>query len=248
MVKSKTERIDKGATRKLVLLDYDGTLVDFVPQTDLATPSQHLLDVLARLTDSQTNVFIVTGRKQHEMDVFFAQLPIDIVAEHGAAIRVKGKWRDAVQLEAPWKKEIIPILRETVRECAASWIEEKPISLAWHYRNSPADQGNVHAQKLIQTLEKSAELHGLRILDGNKVVEIIPKHVSKGNAVRELLDQAHYDSIVCIGDDKTDEDMFQVLLQHPKALTFKVGEGQTLAKYTLASVQEVISLLETLCL
>ena len=73
MLESTIEGKYKSAVRKLVLLDYDGTLVDFAPHASLAIPSRHLLDVLAKLgRNSETSVFIVTGRKQHEIDGFFA--------------------------------------------------------------------------------------------------------------------------------------------------------------------------------
>jgi len=61
-----------------------------------------------------------------------------------------------------------------------------------------------------------------------------------------LLEKNHYDFILSIGDDRTDEDMFEVLANNSNAYTIKVGDGDTLAKYRLENVQNVIVLLNEL--
>lgn len=63
----------KTAANKLILLDYDGTLVDFESMPDKAKPSAQLLEILKSLTDNhQTNVIIISGRRQYEIDSFWA--------------------------------------------------------------------------------------------------------------------------------------------------------------------------------
>ena len=72
------------------------------------------------------------------------------------------------------------------------------------------------------------------------------KELSKGIAVKNLVEQNKYDYILAIGDDKTDEEMFEYLSHNANADTVKVGEGSTLAKYKLDNVNKVISLLQQL--
>ena len=88
--------------------------------------------------------------------------------------------------------------------------------------------------------------YNFKVLDGNKVVEIKSDENGKGRAAKYFVEQGDYDFILSIGDDKTDEEMFEFFLNHPEAITIKVGEGNTMAKYLLESVDQVIKLLNRL--
>jgi len=77
-------------------------------------------------------------------------------------------------------------------------------------------------------------------------VEILPGVVGKGKAIQKLFEQNNYDFILSIGDDATDEEMFEYLLHIDGAYTVRVGRGQSLARYKLKSINEVIILLEQL--
>ena len=68
----------------------------------------------------------------------------------------------------------------------------------------------------------------------------------KGIAVKKLFEQNNYDFILSIGDDATDEEMFEFFLHNPNAFTIKVGNGDTFAKYKLAGINDVVSLLKHL--
>ena len=86
----------------------------------------------------------------------------------------------------------------------------------------------------------------LRIIDGNKTVEIMTKEVNKGKAINDLIKNNNYDYVLSIGDDVTDEDMFEALKDDENSITIKVGSGNTSAKYRLDSPADVIQFLEQL--
>jgi trehalose 6-phosphate synthase/phosphatase len=65
-------------------------------------------------------------------------------------------------------------------------------------------------------------------------------------ALQYLFNKKNYDFILSIGDGKTDEDMFNVLLNNNNAFTIKIGKGNTLAKSKLPDIEQVIKLLEKL--
>jgi trehalose 6-phosphate synthase/phosphatase len=125
-------------------------------------------------------------------------------------------------------------------------VEIKNFSLAWHYRNAEPSSGYAYSRELISILGKMLHSCDLKILDGKKVVEIIPGEAGKGSAVKKLTEQNHYDFILSIGDDITDEEMFEYLLHVTNAFTVKVGKGDTCAGYKLAGIDEVILLLKQL--
>ena len=243
----KAELIEKyrKANSRLILLDYDGTLVNYTPIPDSARLTDHLFDILIKLVDTpQTEVFIITGRGHQEIDKIFEHLPINIIAEHGAMIRERGNWENQINNNCSWKETVIPILNQITSEFPESFIEEKDFSLAWHYRNAESQSGFAHSRKLINTLEEIIHSYDLKILDGNKVVEVMTKEVGKGKAVKKLFEQNNYDFILSIGDDATDEEMFEFFLHITKAYTIKVGNGDTFAKFKLAGIKDVILLLK----
>lgn len=237
----------KSAGRKLLLLDYDGTLVEFNPVPEKAIPTENLSNILLKLINqSQTKVIVISGRGCQDIDKLLGHLPIDIIAEHGAFIKERGKWKNQVIDDSVWKKETLSVLNQIVLTCPQSFIEEKNVSLTWHYRNSETNLGYAQSRELIYLLKDIVRSYNLKILDGNKIIEILPRNIGKGKAVKKIIEQGKYDSVLSIGDDKTDEEMFDFLLNNDNAITIKVGNGSTHAKYKLDDVSSVISLLEQL--
>jgi trehalose 6-phosphate synthase/phosphatase len=237
----------KRAKNRLILLDYDGTLVDYHRAPHEATPPEQLLLTLMRLNASpDTRLVIITGRAYADIDRFIGYRSIDLVAEHGAMVRENGQWKELVQDNGTWKQVIHPIMDRFVTACPGSFIEEKRFSLAWHYRNASGESGFAVSRELIEALQARLPALGLKITDGNKVIEIKKKDIDKGRGTKYLLNGHPYDFILSVGDDRTDEDMFAVLLNNPHAFTIKVGTGESLAKYRLDHVDHVMRLLNEL--
>ncbi len=233
------------ANNRLILLDYDGTLVDFKRVPEEAVPSIELLDILRRLSSKRnTKLIIISGRNQKEIEKFVGELPIDIIAEHGALLKKQGEWKKLKIDIRQWKEPVLAILNESTMSCPGSFIEEKNFSLAWHYRN--AETGYDQSRKLLNRLYGMSSSFHCKILDGNKVVEIADDEIGKGKATKDIIEHDDYDFILSIGDDQTDEEMFEFLLNHPEAITVKVGEGNTKAKYQLENVDSVVKLLKRL--
>jgi trehalose 6-phosphate synthase/phosphatase len=237
----------KKADKKLVLLDYDGTLVTYRPKPEQALPSESLLDILKRLAGQrETELIIISGRDHADIDSMLGDLPIRIIAGHGAIMKENGLWITRELDDLMWKETIRPVLEHMSLKCPDSFIEDKHFSLAWHYRNTDHKSAYGYSRQLIRQLEKFSEQLGLKILDGNKVVEIMHKEIGKGIAVKNLLAGENYDFILSIGDDVTDEEIFELFTDVREAVTIKVGNGSTHAKYYFSSVEEVVLLLKLL--
>jgi trehalose 6-phosphate synthase/phosphatase len=237
----------KNAENRLVLLDYDGTLVKHTSRPEKANLPLETTDIIRNLMHiPKTKVYIITGRSHKDMDRFLDHLPISIIAEHGALIKNGGPWVKQTNLGESWKIKILPILQEVSAECQDSFIEVKNFSLAWHYRNADPVSGYECSRRLIALLEKQIKKFNLKILDGNKVVEVMSVSTGKGLAVARMSESVRYDFILSIGDDATDEEMFTVLGHNPDAITIKVGEGPTRAGYKLNDIDEVTALLKRL--
>lgn len=246
-IKSEAEINKKfeNALNKLVLLDYDGTLVNYTATPEKAKLTLEITDIIRRLISLPgMEIFIITGRRHEDIDRFLDHIPINIIAEHGAIIKENGKWKNQERIGDSWKKPVISVMNQITDTCPGSFIEEKIYSLAWHYRNAEPDSGYTSSRELIRLMNNVVGTYGLKILDGNKVVEILSDSIGKGKAVKKLNEQNIYDFILSIGDDATDEEMFEYFQNHSNAYTIKVGEGDTFAKYKLNDISEVVSLLK----
>jgi trehalose 6-phosphate synthase/phosphatase len=86
---------------------------------------------------------------------------------------------------------------------------------------------------------------------GSKTLELRPSTVDKSTAARSILKdlKAKHEEcgfLMCIGDGKTDEVVFQCIEDYPGSITCTVGKKQTEAHYYLDSVKDVQSLLARL--
>jgi len=244
-----TELIEKyrKATNRLILLDYDGTLVSYFPEPGAALLPDHISHLLTNLLKTPKNeVYIITGRSNTEIDRVLNNLPINIIAEHGAVIRVNGTWKDCVSDNRQWKKSIMPLFNQATRKCPGSFVEEKRFSLAWHYRNSDPKLGPAIAEELMESVNQLDHSAHLKTLNGNKVIEIMNVAVGKGIAVKEILENKNFDFILSVGDDATDEEMFEALSDIQNAFTIKIGTGETHARYKFEDILEVEILLQHL--
>ncbi len=232
--------------KRLLLLDYDGTLVPFSGEPQEARPGPMLLNLLKKFSENPRNeVVIISGRDRKTMDEWFEDLKINYIAEHGVWIKKKfQEWKMTEPLKSGWKKKIWPILELYVDRTPGSFIEEKEFSLVWHYRKTGPGLGEVRARELIDTLINVTSNLNLQVLEGNKVIEIKNSGVNKGKAALKWIARGKWDFILAAGDDQTDEDVFAVL---PKdAYSIKVGLDPSRARFNLYSQENVILLLEEL--
>ncbi|HEX4373917.1 MAG TPA: bifunctional alpha,alpha-trehalose-phosphate synthase (UDP-forming)/trehalose-phosphatase [Puia sp.] len=234
--------------KRCLLLDYDGTLAPITQIPSQAIPNKQLIDFLYGLAADENNyIAIISGREADVLEKWFGEMPLTLVAEHGASIRKKGeKWRQEISGADKWKDEIRPLLKFFVSRCAGSFIEEKKHTIAWHYRNTQAALGFTRSRELMNNLTQLTQNSPLQVVDGNKVIEVRISGFDKGITALKIVNEVSPDFILCIGDDITDEDMFKALEQKPKAYTIKVGYGSTSAKYTIISQAQVLPLLNHL--
>jgi trehalose 6-phosphate synthase/phosphatase len=231
---------------RLLLLDYDGTLVPFAKHPMLARPSPELIKVLQALSgDERTKVVLISGRSKAELESWFGDLGVGLVAEHGVWIReLGGRWKMVKPLKSDWKPKILPLLQRYSDRLPGSFVEEKEFSLAWHYRMSDPDMASSLAKELVDGLVSFTANIDLQVVRGNKVVEVRNAGVDKGNAGLYLLQKCDFDFVLAIGDDWTDEGLFKVLPE--KAHSVRVGLGRSYARHSLHRHEEVIQLLQEL--
>lgn len=234
------------AEQRLVILDYDGTLVPFVSNPQDAGPSPDVIHLLANLGEDPRNTIVVcSGRKKDTLEKWLGHLDIGITAEHGAFSRENGVWTESGDaMVVLWDSEILAILEQTTQRTPRSSIEMKKTALVWHFREVDHWLADLRVTQLINALMSPASRLGLQLMRGNKVLEIKRPEYNKGAVCRRLLEKGAYDFVMAVGDDTTDEDMFMAL--PPSAVTVKVGNISDHARYSLPSQPDVVGFLGSL--
>lgn len=237
----------KLAKKRIIFLDYDGTLVPFSKFPELAIIDAKTLDIVKALAaDRKNQVVIISGRDTDFLARQFDNVNVTLVAEHGYFIRRVGEdWVSSTHTDGNWKESVMPILEEYVRRCNGTFIEEKHGSIAWHFRNAESDFA---LQRLHELRDDLAEIirhkTDFEILEGNKVLEVKSGKYDKGKAASGIIGDTKFDFILAAGDDKTDEFLFKAM---PKsATTIKIGITPSVARYNILDHSQLLNFLRIL--
>lgn len=234
------------AKKRLLLLDFDGTLVNLQDSPELAVPGKELLDLLQKLgEDPKNEIWIVSGRNRHFLEEWFGSLSIGLVAEHGGYIK-RDNWEPVINSVPEWKDRVIDLMNGYVDTNTESFIEIKEFGVAWHYRKVDEKQGFLTSRELLALLKNHLYNAPTQIIDGNKVIEVKHYLAHKGTTCKNsIMCTSGHDFAIAIGDDKTDEDLFEQMGAENE-FSVKVGSGATEAHYRLQSVEAVLGFLSEL--
>ena len=234
------------APRRLIMLDFDGTLVPLVDDPRRANPTPALLKILASLAaDPANELVLISGRDRATLHEWFANLPVGLAAEHGAWRKKRSQqWTLARNLSCDWKPKLSPMMIQYADRLPGAFVEEKEFSLVWHYRRADSEQGMVVARELMDDLLLFTGNIDVKVVQGNRTVEVRSLGLAKSLAARSWLRDGEFDFILAVGDDHDDEELFGVLPQ--QAYSIRVGITQTGARFNLREPKEVVTLLEAL--
>ena len=234
----------ENSSKRLIIIDYDGTLVEFNENPELAIPDENLINLIKDLNKkTDTHVAIVSGRDKKFLNKWFGKIPITLIAEHGHYQKVNNEdWIKKLKVPNLWMDDLIPLFETFTDRTPGTFIEKKKNSLVWHYRKSDPELASDRVVEF-KTVLTSLISEELQVLDLNKAIEIISVRINKGVAISELF-KNNYDFIICMGDDISDEYMFNTL---PKdSFSIKVGNKNTNAKYYIQNPLEVRKLLKSI--
>lgn len=236
-----------GARRRVLFLDYDGTLREITRLPSDARPTDEIRELLVELARlPETAVHVVSGRDRAQLGAWLGDLPIYLGAEHGFAARPPGgSWLQLQNIDLDWLPGVETELRRVVKEVPGSLIERKPCSVAWHYRMADMHYGSWRARELCTALEDEFSNQPVEVLLGHKVVEVRAAGVNKGAYVRRFLREPDASTfILALGDDRTDLDMYAAL--PPGAVRIHLGAHTEGLDYRLERPAAVRALLRAI--
>jgi len=240
------------AEKRVLILDYDGTLVPLADNPATTSPSRRVTAALTTLAANPRNVVsVLSGRRTADLDRWLGGIPSLVLgAEHGALMRCVGDsegWRplNASSSGLAWKSRVRMIVQQFADRAPGSFLEEKEYSIVWHYRRVEPEFGNWLAGELTALLDGLLADTDARPLMGRKIVEVCPVWANKGGFARHLISMHESAGFVlAAGDDTTDESMFEKL--DPGAVTVHVGAGHSRARYRVKNPESMINLLTRL--
>ncbi len=232
---------DLKGKRVMFFCDLDGTLapISSLPsQVRLQEETQRLLSEISR--NNHLQFVVVSGRDRDFLHHQFVDhhFKFPLAACHGAYSYSpeSDEWTNLIPHDSTrWKDSIMEILKLYTSRTPGSFIEDKGHAITWHYRNSPPEFADFLANKLFIELEETLTSLPAQVTRGKKVIEVKSLHASKGYFVQHWLEKQEYqpDVIIALGDDNTDEDMFQFLQEKSgiDSYSIKVGEDKSRAQY-----------------
>lgn len=229
----------RNSKNRLFFLDNEGTLAADkrkvfreygAPTKDVSdlkshgsAPDEHVLQCLRTLcSDSRNTVVILSGRNREMLQEWFSSVPrIGLAAERGfyymLPIATGDQWHCMAQNpDYSWKTYAFEVMRQFVKRTQGSFIENKGSALVWQYRDADQQFGMWQAKELSSHLKELLFGFDVEVSEGKGYVEVKLRGINKGVAVQKVLSKVaaafgDVDFVLCIGDDRSDEDMFEAV-------------------------------------
>ncbi|MBY0435014.1 MAG: trehalose-phosphatase [Cyclobacteriaceae bacterium] len=237
------------ANSRLVLLDYDGTLVPFDLHPNLTKPSLNAKTILHQMAlDSKNSVVLISGRDKENLEAYWADLNIVLAAEHGGFFKRPGEnWAtlSPYMSSFEWLNKVSSALHALSFQYEGSFVEKKHFSVAWHYRAIADRVTDADVRQILAALRSLPLQEDFLISNSEYTIELRARGIDKGSAVARWAGNQYFDFIMAIGDSQTDEDMFKIF--GSTAYTIRVGKTtNTAANYFIRSQSEVLPFLNGL--
>jgi trehalose 6-phosphate phosphatase len=223
----------------LFAFDLDGTLVPIAAEPSGIRLSPAVREALVELKQRAT-LAIITGRSRKDAQRHLGIMPHYLVGNHGSEGLPgwEGYDEEFRRRSDQWTRQLHSLIPEG--QMSGVFAENKGLSVSVHFRNAPD-----------RTAARSAVLGAIdrltpppRIVGGKYVENLLPEEApNKGTALLQLMNQADCAKGLFVGDDRTDEDVFQLNWDH--LFTIRVGNGKnSRAGYFLRKQEEILILLQ----
>lgn len=231
----------RNAKKRAIFLDNEGTIAAKAGwqmqsgnmmslQKEGTPPDPHVLDLLQTLVNDRGNtVVVLSGRTKEVMQEWFSGVDgLGLCAEHGfhrwpprtLACDMHAAWRSEGMSDdnQEWKNLAVELIQQYVKRIQGSIIEAKACAITWNYREVGAagviDDVALELMRFLDPESPTGLLHGypVKVFMGKGYVEVKRKDIDKGAAcVKTLEELGPVDFVLCVGDDRSDEDMFEAI-------------------------------------
>jgi trehalose-phosphatase len=233
------------ASKRLLILDYDGTLAPFTPQREAAFPFPGIREALHDIHSAEhTRIAILSGRPVYELSALLNGMRIEMWGNYGLERLSPESGYSSMELPAE-SQAIMDAAFAALPKFCRPLVERKLGSLALHWRGLEKHEQNMLREAAHKGWSKLAHDHRLLLNGFNGGIELRFPFPSKCSAAEVMLAGTAGAACAYIGDDVADEEVFKTLAG--RALTVRVLHElrMTAAEVTLDSHGEVLDFLCT---
>ena len=191
-------------SRCALFLDFDGTLVDIAPSPSLVHVPRDLVPLLGRLSSGLGGALaILTGRPVIDINRFLMPLQPVTAGVHGSELRTEANGKVLLTVGG-LDPDVADAVGQLQQLDPGIVIESKIYSIAVHYRLAPAAEPQI--ETALRAIVAKSPDHFI-LCPGRCVIEVVPRHVSKGAALEALMALPAFIGRcpLMIGDDIPDE-------------------------------------------
>jgi len=259
------------AHNRLLFFDFEGTLPSNLIEGESINkgnkPTDEIISLLNELTNDKRNkVFIVAEKGQNQIWEWFKDVnDLGIGIEHGFKYIINKQnkknnlWTKLIKnYNNSWIQNCVSIITPYTERYEGSFLDIKESSVVWYYTDSAHDLGKNLASILSSELQSLIYEYNLKIVNGKGFIEIMAYGINKGYFLSHILKKQIKkgripDFIICVGDDNSDEKMFDFLAKKEKNIkkyakdadfySITVGKKPSKAMYYVNSVKNVKELI-----
>lgn len=195
--------------------DIDGTISHMAARPDEAHVEPAAREALIVIQRHLAMTGIVTGRAL-EVAQGLVRIPaLSFVGNHGLEWEINGLHEDnpaALAAQDGLRQALAEIASaaERLELVAGLILEDKRLSATVHYRQAPSPERFL--EEMLPVLVHSAGAHGLQLVPGRMIMELRPSTgISKGTALRDIIQHNGLRGVVFSGDDISDVEGFEIL-------------------------------------
>jgi len=237
----------KKARKRILLLDYDGTLAPFRTERDKAVPYPGVIDRLEKIIASgRTRLIIISGRWSKELKPLLGleRFP-EIWGCHGAERLYPDNNYELVALEEKIIKGLVEADEWAKSEGLNRYYEKKTTSLAFHWRGQAKTVIENIREKVLNHWGQAAGKNGLVLHEFDGGIELRARGIDKGQAVKTILEEVNPKAALAyLGDDLTDEDAFEALADRGLRALVRPEQRATKADIWLKPPEDLLQFLD----
>ena len=235
-------------SRLFLVLDFDGTLTPIAGKPTEVTLQPEMADLLTELTSSNhVSIAVISGRSIYDLTRRVHLRDAVLAGNHGLEI-ISPNWTFTYPDAVAFQHELGCMCGElgwALETFENAWVENKRLTATVHYRQLDVRRHEDLKRIVRRSIASSRGRFTLR--SGKLALEIRPRVPwDKGAAVQLIRARNGMAAAqcVCMGDDRTDESIFQRL---PDAINVLVGPRPgSAAAYHLEDSEEVFCALSLL--